>query len=550
MNSTGTITTSVSGSAQTTVISPTVTLPISNPSAPAVNAIRSEVFSKMQTWTLIDDCIAGESAVKGKGQQYLPMPNATDTSPENQSRYNAYKMRAVFYAATGRTLRGLVGQAMSKDPTVEMPTNMGKWKNNVDGRGSTATQFAKELVREVLAKGRAGLMADFPAKTDGTPVTVADVDNGIMPFFRFYRAPQIINWRTGVVNGVKATIMVILQDSEEVPNGEFGSVILTTYRCLTLENWNVPGANVFVRARLFRLETNGNFIVVSDVNMADADGKPLKTIPFVFLGSEDNTPDVGPSPMEDIAYINLSHYRDSADAQESAFLVGQPTPVLTGLTKEWVKDVLKGQLSFGSRTAIFLPENSTAELLQATENNLPTQLMTKKEQQMISLGARLIQDKTVNRTATEYSLETNADLSVLGTVVHNINSGLAQLVPVLINFLSTNATDADGDNDFCFELNADFDLARMDSLERQQLIAEWQAGAIDFEEMRAALKQSGIAYKDDDEVKENVENEMDHTPQIDPLTGLPKAAPGQKFGKPGATPPAKPGQQNDNPNDE
>lgn len=488
-----------------------VNVPTANPATPYVNSVRTDVTNMYNRWTLIEDAVIGEDAIKRAGTKYLPMPNPTDLSQENQMRYNVFKQRAVWYAATGRTLRGLVGQVLAKEPEVELPKLLEGWDWNVNGKGATATQFCKIILNEIIATGRGGLMADFPTKSDGTEVTMADVSNGVRPFFRFFRAKQIINWRESVVDGVGTVVMVVLEDENEVPNGEFGSIKLKIYRVLTLEGLEA-GQERYVRSRVFEAQSTGDFKVTSDVIMTDSTGKPLNKLPFVFIGAEENSPNIGPAPLEDLARLNVSHYGDAADAQDSSHMVGQPTPVFAGLTEEWVKNVFKGQINLGSRAAVFLPSGASAELLCATENMLPMQLMERKEKQMVALGARLIQDKSVQQTATEYSLESTADLSVLGAVAHNVNSALKQLFPVIYAFLTSEPLD-DAD---CFEINTDFDASRMSFQERAQLMAEWQAGAIDYEEMRSNLKQTGVAFKDDAEVQENVAQELSSMNPQDP----------------------------------
>ena len=55
-----------------------------------------------------------------------------------------------------------------------------------------------------------------------------------------------------------------------------------------------------------------------------------------------------------------------------------------------------------------------------------------------------------------------------------------------------------------FTLNSDFDLSNMSPQERQQLVAEWQAEAITFGEMRAALRRNGIATEADEVALANI----------------------------------------------
>ena len=73
-----------------------------------------------------------------------------------------------------------------------------------------------------------------------------------------------------------------------------------------------------------------------EVVIMGADEKPLGTIPFSFVGADNNDATVDESPLYPLAQLNVAHYRNSADYEQSLFIVGQATPVFTGLTDEWV----------------------------------------------------------------------------------------------------------------------------------------------------------------------------------------------------------------------
>ncbi len=85
-------------------------------------------------------------------------------------------------------------------------------------------------------------------------------------------------------------------------------------------------------------------------------------IPFSPIGSENNDPMPDKPPMEDLAHLNIGHYRNSADYEEACFIAGQPTPWASGLTEDWVKDVMKGTMYLGSRGIIPLPVNGACGL--------------------------------------------------------------------------------------------------------------------------------------------------------------------------------------------
>lgn len=457
-------------------------------------------------WLTMTHVMSGQKAVKEAGTRYLPKPNADDTTEQNSARYKAYKDRAMFYPVTARTCAGFIGEIFVKAPEMQLPPELEALHTNVDGTGKTAVQFTKALTMQVLKNGRAGLLADFPV-TDGKPTTLADIQSKkVQPTVKIYHADAITNWRVDVVGAVATVALVVLCENHQKPNGKFGFENVVKYRVLemvngvaTVEVWSKPeGATAFTG--------EGAKILIG------ADGRPLNELPFWFVGSEDNDPTPNLPPLLGLAEINLGHYRNSADAEDASHLVGQPTLVITGLSEEWLKGPLKGVIRFGSRGGIPLPKDCTAELLQAEANNLPKELMADKERQMVAIGAQLVQQQEVQRTATEAGHEEAGKASVISAIVHNINAAMKKALFACAKFVVSREI-KEGDNpEIVFELNTDFNAAKLDPIARAQLIAEWQAGAIDFEEMRSGLKQAGVAFKDDQEVKDLVEEEMARLP--------------------------------------
>jgi hypothetical protein len=78
--------------------------------------------------------------------------------------------------------------------------------------------------------------------------------------------------------------------------------------------------------------------------------------------------------------------------------------------------------------------------------------------------------------------------------------------------------------EFKFKINSDFDLSDLDPNERQQLIAEWQAEAITWTEMRTALKRSRVAFQDDEEARSEIEANPPLTTAMDNAQALAEAA--------------------------
>lgn len=451
----------------------------------------------MPSWERIADCLEGEDAIKARGVKYLPVPDAESGGTATDERYKNYVKRAVFYGVTGRTLLGLVGQVFGRESVIELPKELDNLVSDAEGTGTGLEQQAKRALEYCLSFGRGGLLADFP-QTETAP-TKLEIDEGIMrPIVRLYRPQDIINWRTKKVGAKTLLSLVVLKETVDVEDDGFETTTQTAYRVLRLGEDNVYTMQVYV-------EDDSDPSNVAEytgiITPKKADGTPFSVIPFIIFGPENNDPDVDSAPLDSMASLNIAHYRNSADYEDAVFIAGQPTPVFAGLTQEWVEKVMKGRVFLGSRKGIMLPKDGSAQMLQAQPNMLPKEAMDMKEGQMRAIGAKLVEDRNIRRTATEAKQDEASETSVLSSSTKNVSAAYRAVIEWCMDFTPS------GRQEFDFELNSDFDLSSMTPEERRQLVAEWQAEAISFEEMRRALKRGRIAYQDDEDalaaIKEN-----------------------------------------------
>jgi hypothetical protein len=469
---------------------PSSTTTIAPPVGSPVEFMRPEVADRLLEWERIQSAVEGEEAVKKLGDKVLPRPNAEDISLANQTRYASYLGRAVFYNVSGRTLDGLVGYVFSKEPIVTLPLALAAIEKNVDGSGVTINQQAKAALRLVLSLGRAGLLVDFPSTNNA--VSQADIAAGsIAPTIVLYDPEQIINWRTSYQGARGFLDLVVLREGYVDPDtsDEFKLATRIQYRVLTRNSDGVLG-------RIYRQQGEGQFVLSNSYTPKDKNGNPLREIPFIFLGADNNDEHVDTSPIKDLVDLNLAHYRNSADYEESCYLVGQPTPWMSGLSQAWVDDVLKGEVFLGSRSVIPLPQGATAGLLQANPNTLPFEAMQHKERQMVALGAKIVEQKEVQRTATEAGLEHAGEVSTLTAAAENIFLGYKRALVFAGAFVGAEIATID------FDLTEALNQKVLSPEEAAAVVAAWQGGLIDYEEARWAFKKGGLAWKDDDEVKE------------------------------------------------
>jgi len=440
-------------------------------------------------WKMTRDCVEGSAAIKAGKAKYLPKPNSDDTSTENDTRFNDYIERANFVGFTSSTLDGMVGMVFRKPIESELQPSIDYVEDNINGGGITLDQMTRSLVGNVLQTGRFGLLTDYPQaeeKLSKAQVAALNLRANILP----YKSEAIINWRTEVVGSIKRLSMVVLKETAQEPSPDgFKVEEKDRYRVLRL----VEG--VYVQ-ELY----NENSEIISSSEPRKADGTKWSEIPFAFVGSQNNDEMIDKAPLYDIAAINISHYRNSADFEESSYMVGQPTPYIAGLSQGWVDANMKGGVILGSRRALLLPDGGSAGLVQADPNQMPERGMELKEAQMIKIGAKLIQDVSGVETAEAAKIRFAGQNSKLGTVVGNVESALIQCLDWAMLFMS-------GEGENRIDINMDF---YDKSIDAQLVMAEIQLldrGVIARKDLQDNLRSSGIIRQE--RTNEEIDNEAE-----------------------------------------
>lgn len=453
----------------------------------SANYIHPELYEVLDQYTLISDCVKGSKTVKAKGTLYLPDPDSDQplATVGTNTRYLGYRQRAVFYNVAQRTLEGLIGQIFLRNPNIDVPDSLNIVKADVDGAGVTAIQQAKSACEYTLSHSRAGLYVDYP-KTEGA-TTRADLASGnIRPTIALYHPEKIRNWDYIKVGAKQKLSLVVLDENYNAETeNRFERKIQVQQRCLILENGQ------------YRVEIWRDDDLHETLNPVGPNGEPLDEIPFTFIGVKANDGKIEPPAMFALCDLNVSHYRNSADHEEMLFICGQATPVASGLTAEWAEQV--GTIKLGSRNGVLLPVGGEFNLVQAEERSAISVEMLAKEKRMVALGAKLVEEKQVQRTATEASQDEAAETSVLSSVAKNVGSAY-KFAFEWCAYLSGlgDRTSVEGDSKITFDLNSEFDLVQLSPEERKQLMAEWQAGIITDKEMRDSLVRAGIATEDFD----------------------------------------------------
>lgn len=449
----------------------------------AVDSTNIEYDRRLKDWQLVRDCVDGQSAVKYRRERYLPKPNPEDKSEQNETRYNQYLTRAEFTNFTGRTKRGLIGAIFRKPPQVELPSQLQYLINDATRSGMSLANLSKLATGDVMDTGRSGILVDYPQTPDR--LLTLEESRQYRATLEVYKAEQVINWHVGK-DGVLD--LVVLREIEEITTDGFEFDYEFRYRALRL----IEG--VYVQE--YYREGGGAPLWIEEPRKAD--GSRFTEIPWAWIGAEDNDEKTDVAPLFDIAVVNIAHFRNSADYEESSFMVGQPTPVISGLTQAWV-DENPGPYLIGSRNAWLLPEGGSADLMQADPNQMPQQAMKDKEERMVMIGAKIIQDQAANETAEAARMRASGDNSVLTTIAENVSAAFTKAIMWAAEFMGAN------ESQILFELNTEFFDKAMDAqmiMAQMQLVDRGDIGRSDF---RENLRKGGVI--DNERTDEDIDSE-------------------------------------------
>lgn len=361
-------------------------------------------------WQKVDDVCDGEEAVKAKGKTYLPVP----ISFGDDDRYKEYKERAVFYGVTGMTLNSYVGSAFNKIPTFNRPDELEYLDRNADGSGRSIYQVSQRLLRLIMKHYRCAVYVDFPT-IEASKTKAEEKQKSAFPMIHVINAKSILDWDHVIIgNQRKLSYVKIKEVITERSDDGMSVNEVEQYRVLRLRD----GAYT---VEVYRLSADKKEVFnTGEVVVTDYNGQTWDYVPFTFVGAVDNSDDIGRAPLLELANLNLAHYRNSADVEESGFIVGQPTLCFPNVTNEQYELIKTEKLAFGSKRGF----PTKAEIVQASENNLAKQLMTDKWEQMKEMGARLIEVGSANKTATQAENESSVQHSVVSLAVSNISEAL------------------------------------------------------------------------------------------------------------------------------
>jgi hypothetical protein len=377
-------------------------------------------------WLLVNDCYLGTKAIRGGGSNYLPQ-----NPKEPTVSFNNRLARANFWNAYKRTVDGLVGMIFRKNPVLgeDVPGMIkgsenveGHWEN-IDLKGKHGDVFCKEASTKAINNGHHFVLVEMPpplVDDEGnirSDVTAAEASLR-RPYWVHVDKGDVINWRTEQdSNGRTCLTQVTIKETIYEPDGEFGEIEVTQYRVLRPGSWVIyreqPGPN------------QNSKLEVYDSGSTTLDFIPLAPLYATYDDYFQSTP-----PLIELAYENLRHYRLQADLDYILHVAN--VPILVRIMPP-VEDESAGEMVIGGGALVDLPaarSNEQESSLQYVEHQgsaigKAQEEIANSKSNMAALGLLLLSQKIqVQRTASEATLDYEAESSELASMVRGIQDGI------------------------------------------------------------------------------------------------------------------------------
>ena len=438
------------------------------------------------SWFPVDCCVGGTAFFRYNAETLLPQE-----PQELEDAWRRRVSRATFSPFTVRIAEQAAGLVLRKPIVLESKEQDGEvdpyWEEfleNVDGRGTSLSAFARRVLISSLLYGHAACMVDYPSR-EAAPSLQAERLAGMRPYFNQVDAKQIIGWRFEEGNPLAQVDQVRINEYVSIPFGEFGDKTIRQVRVLEQGKYRV-----FRREADRDVETNGSgsqgwYIHEEGVISLDV-------VPLALTYSQKISDFVSTPPLLSLAHLNISHSQRNADLSHGLHVAAMPIMVMKGF------DDAPDPAGLSVNNAILLPPEGDCFMVEPASQSFQAQqaYLDKLEEQMASLGiSTLFAQKQGAETAESKRLSRTDSDSLLSIVSKDIQSMLQNAFEMAAAYIGKEAPQV--------QLDRDFDLQVLDGNQVGQYLQLWNNGAITQETLLSCLKKGEVLV--DIDVEEEVE---------------------------------------------
>ena len=458
---------------------------------------KSLAYQSMELqWQLIDDLTSGTDGMRVAGQRRLPR-----RMREPMNFYKARLNSTFLYEALKDTVDAIVAKPFSQSVVVKgkLSPSLAALVENVDGRGTSLSEFAAQTFRTGWLYGASHILIDFPhrpsveqeilAAGSGEAVPTVtpdnnlaqDIESGARPVFVHVGPKSLYGWQHRVVGGAQKLSLIRVYEEDTVGVSDFEEEVVRRVRVIREGSWTVYQETYVGANQVSWTQTDG-VMSIGEVPLAS------------FFTQKDGTIECEP-PLKGLAYLNEAHWQSSSLQRNSLDVARIPILVKLGFNTAGdaansgpETTVVSSNVAFESpdvNAKVFYCEHSGAAL-QAGERDLD-----RLEKQMALLGNQPWAVGSDPSTATGVVSSTAKGESIVQRSVRNLERALEQAFGFAALWLGEELPE-----DFEINVYDEFEVAPQRATDISSLKDIWVARGITHKTFLNEVKRRSLLGKD------------------------------------------------------
>lgn len=459
-----------------------------------------EYKNNLFSWQRSEDCFGGQDKIMRNIHNYFATPPGLHSAELEASGIytksveflsdriasgsgygaapKAYYAHAIFPPLTPFTINGFMALVTEHDALVELPEQLSHLFEDSKDLDDENRLFSKAIEAQihlnVLLYGRCPVLID-----------PQEFDRKIKPAFIIYDATSIINWVTSNNQEDKGKLLEVMieenianPDHNLLNNNEKRTLKKYLHLYLDQNNNNIYTVDIYTEI----LKHKGKF--TKETKVPNILGKELDYIPFLFIGSEDNTPSVDVSPLSGISVAQIKYGELEALLSHAENHSGAPTFVVSGVTKEDMPAVT------GAGVGIALPDYTSKAYYTTTDTSF---MVSVRERQLEFLsqaqdqGANLLgSNKNTSESGEALRLRQAASTATLKSIISNVGHGIETLLRIVASWLSLPMKDVS------YTPNREFSTFALTANEQIALLQSWQGKAMSHSTLLHNFRKAGL----------------------------------------------------------
>lgn len=356
---------------------------------------------------IVRDVSAGTQRMREKSTAYLPKEKR-EADEDYQFRLKA----SVLFGGYRKTVDALVGLVCKDEIKLgdDVPAEIATQLEDVDLKGNHLDVFVKQSFTDQF-EGASIYLVDMPPQSENVKTRADEIANGRRPYWVHYKRDQVINYRIAKVGGEYQFTLIVFEEVNCEPDGDYGETQVTRYRVFRRNDVGQVSWELF---RKEELDETKRF------EMEDSGTITLNRIPVAVSGGLDCKP-----ALIDIANLNISHWRNNSDQENILHITRVPILVRVGGSGS------QKEMTVGISSTVDVPTDGDLKWLEVSETGamaVGRQHLLDIEKRMGVLGiSQLSPDADpVQRTATEVHTEDVKQLSHLATMARSEKDAIEQ----------------------------------------------------------------------------------------------------------------------------